>query len=64
MGHARVFDTGVGGWMNEQTRERKIDSARLVLLSIPLVQLLYSRLLQQYTQDHCQRRDFGLPLRG
>jgi len=35
MGHARVFDAGVGEWTNEQMREKKVDSARLVLLIIP-----------------------------
>ena len=63
MGHARVFDTGVGGWTNEQTRGKMVDSARLVLLCVPSGaggQLLYSRLLRQYTQGHCQWRDFEL----
>ena len=34
IGHTRVFDAGEGGWRNEPTRGRKVDSA-WVLLSIP-----------------------------
>jgi len=33
-GHAQVFHAGVGAWTNEQTRGRKVDWTRLVLLSI------------------------------
>ena len=29
LGYARVFDAGIGGWMNERRRERMVDLALL-----------------------------------